>query len=912
MDKQKLKTIAKAAAIIIIIMAFCFVLRAHAADISIIPDDMKATYQDSDGLPYFSEMDSYYNLRMTQDYLDHGYFGDTQVNGTTVDMHRSSPDGVNTTFDPMISWVTVGLYNVANMFHSMSLKEVAFWAGAIVSCLAAIPAYTIVRRVTNDYGAATAAIMVTLAPNYFSHTFAGFFDTDMFNVTLPLFIFLFFIESIRSDNPKLRIIYSILTVLTVAIFSISWQGYTFYAALLVLIAIVYYVLAYLFKMDVIQSVKNYDSKFQWFINQRMLCSIIVIMVIGIIGVTLISGIDSVSSTISGLLSLLSLQSAGGGTAVSGFPNVFISVAEMQIPTLLTGGISGAFLANSQSVVNGIGGIVALFAALATLYLYTSRLWKLRSVPTSIEKHTGKPSKSKRKSAAQKKDENNRFNLAIKDLTSLGGSDDVNKDKRLTLLYFTVLMVWTISCIVAVTQGTRFIMTLMIPLGLCVGIFVGYAADYIKAKVEDERRLFLICLICSFLVSFPVVEQVNFLSGIILFVVLVIVSAIAVYGGKFFKESDISLKKTAAVLLITLALISPTVCGAYQTASQVVPGASDPMWNSMQYINGTANNTISSDAVIESWWDYGYLFEIAANKQTASDGGVQSGDRAFWMGRAMTTSNLDLSKGILQMLATTGTKAGETLNSYNGNNSSQSTDILLHTLALPKSDAKNMMMNNYSLTSAQADNVLQYSHPDNPKDVVFVASSDMLQKAGWWTYFGTWNFAEQNSTSLQYMVSTTTANITPGHSGTIPLLDENGISFNAVINRGANGTNNTTGQVQAVFDNNNTTVEVNNTTYNPLKASNLMVIEDNYLTKNESIHGATDGNYTLFVLGNNNTYNAILIDNKLVDSMFTRLFLLGGNGQDQFQLIHMDSGISLWKVNNNASSTSSTNLTNSTG
>jgi dolichyl-diphosphooligosaccharide--protein glycosyltransferase len=92
----------------------------------------------------------------------------------------------------------------------------------------------------------------------------------------------------------------------------------------------------------------------------------------------------------------------------------------------------------------------------------------------------------------------------------------------------------------------------------------------------------------------------------------------------------------------------------------------------------------------------------------------------------------------------------------------------------------------------------------------------------------------------------------------------------------------------------------------------MVIEDNYLTKNESIHGATDGNYTLFVLGNNNTYNAILIDNKLVDSMFTRLFLLGGNGQDQFQLIHMDSGISLWKVNNNASSTSSTNLTNSTG
>jgi asparagine N-glycosylation enzyme membrane subunit Stt3 len=910
MDKQKVKKIAKAVAIIIIIMAFCFALRAHAADISIIPNDMKATYTDSDGLPYFSEMDSYFNLRMTQDYMDHGYFGDTMINGTAVDMHRNSPDGVNASFDPMISWVTIGLYDVVNTFHSMSLKEVAFYTGAVIACLAVIPAYIFTRRITNDYGAVTAAIMIGLAPNYFSHTFAGFFDTDMFNVTLPLFIFLFFVESIRNDNPKMRIIYSILTVITVAIFSISWQGYTFYAALLVLMAIVYYVLAYLLKIDVLESRSNYSNKFQWFIHQRMLCSIIIIMVLGLIGVILTSGISSVASTISGLFSLLSLQSAGGGTSVSGFPNVYISVAEMQIPNLLTGGISGAFLANSQSVINGIGGIVAMFGALAVLYLYTHRLWKLRSIPSSVNV-SGKPSKGKRKTAAQKKDENNRFNLALKDLTSLGSVDDINKNKRLTLLYFTVFMVWVVSCIIAVTQGTRFIMTLMIPLGLCVGIFVGYAVDYVKAKVEDERRLLILCILCSFLVSFPVAMQVNNISGIILFIILAIISAIAVYGGKFFKESDISFKKTAAVLLITLAIVSPTVCGAYQTASQVVPGTSDPMWNSMAYINGTANGTISSDAVIESWWDYGYLFEIAANKQTASDGGQQSGDRAFWMGRAMTTSNLDLSKSILQMLATSGTKAGDTLNNYTGNNSSKSTDILLNTLPMSKVDAKNAMINNYSLTEAQANNVLQYSHPDHPRDVVFVASSDMLQKAGWWTYFGTWNFAEQNSTSLQYMVSTTTANITPGHSGTIPLLDENGISFNAVIHRGANGTNNTTGQVQAVFDNNNTTVSINGTNYNPLKASNVMVIEDNYLTKNETIHGATDGNYTLFILGNNNTYNAILIDNKLVDSMFTRLFLLGGNGQNQFQMIHMESGVSLWKVNNNATSTS-TSVTNSTG
>ena len=42
-------------------------------------------------------------------------------------------------------------------------------------------------------------------------------------------------------------------------------------------------------------------------------------------------------------------------------------------------------------------------------------------------------------------------------------------------------------------------------------------------------------------------------------------------------------------------------------------------------------------------------------------------------------------------------------------------------------------------------------------------------------------------------------------------------------------------------------------------------------------------------------------------MFTKLFLLGGNGQDAYELVKIDSGVSLWKVNNDASS-SSTNAT----
>ena len=63
--------------IIILLFLVVFSIRAEAVNIGGVPDQAKSFYQDQNGLPYFSEMDSYYNLRMTQDYIDHGYLGDT-------------------------------------------------------------------------------------------------------------------------------------------------------------------------------------------------------------------------------------------------------------------------------------------------------------------------------------------------------------------------------------------------------------------------------------------------------------------------------------------------------------------------------------------------------------------------------------------------------------------------------------------------------------------------------------------------------------------------------------------------------------------------------------------------------------------------------------------------------------------
>ena len=82
-------------------------------------------------------MDSYYNLRLTENYVDSGIFGDEMINGTDWDMHRYAPDGNAVSYEGAIVYVTSWLHDVANSFFGgdYSVKEVAFWTGAIIASL---------------------------------------------------------------------------------------------------------------------------------------------------------------------------------------------------------------------------------------------------------------------------------------------------------------------------------------------------------------------------------------------------------------------------------------------------------------------------------------------------------------------------------------------------------------------------------------------------------------------------------------------------------------------------------------------------------------------------------------------------------------------------------------------------------
>ncbi len=892
MNRDTIITVSKSVIIILILLAVVFALRTPAADLNFLDGDMKGDFVDSSGLPYFSEMDSYYNLRLTEDYLDHGFVGDIQENGHNVDMHRYAPDGNNISYELGIVYVTSFFHDMANKYiGEFSVREVAFWTGAIVASLAVIPAFIFARRLTNDYGAIVATLIIVLAPNYFAHTFPGFFDTDMFYYIFSLFFIFFFVESLRADKLAFKILYAILSIVSIGLFSQSWTGYIFYVGLMGIFTVVYLILCYFFNIGT-NNQSEYKNKLLWFIHQKEFISILILGIIGFVGLAIFKGIDGILGIFNSLLSLLSLQSAS--RSIGGFPNVLISVGEMQMPNLLGSGMGSAFLASTDGVVNGIGGISVLFAGLTVLYVLITRVFKLRSVKT-IRKNVGiKPKKSSRVSASKKIDDKNKFKLKLGELGSFGSDDELSKTKKINLLYATLFVVWTLVTILAVTRGSRFITTIVLPFGLMAGIFVGYATDYIKNKLNSDTWLAFVIILASALAAYPL-AVISLGYGLILLAILIIVGMITIFSLKPSKSASstgVPIKKYIAIIAIILALISPSVCGAYTTANQVVPGTNDAMWNAMTWINqNTENNT-----VITSWWDFGYLFEIAADRQVTFDGGSQTGERAFWLGQAMTTDNLELSAGIFRMLDTTGDRAVATLNNYTGD-TGKTTSILLEILPLTSSDARNVLMNKYQLTGEQADDVIQYTHPDNPRPVIFVASSDMLQKAGWWSYFGSWDFNNQSSENYNYYVPKSQLTLKPGTVGKLPLIEESGMIINAVISRGE-GNNSTTGYTEALSSYNNSEIMINGSPYNPLNISNIIVIENGMLVKNESVGNVENANFTLFVMGENDTYTPLLIHNKLVNSMFTKLYLLGGPNQNIFTMVHMENGVSLWRINFN--------------
>lgn len=783
--------------IVLLLFSVVFFIRTEAANINGVPDQMKAFFQEDSGLPYFSEMDSYYNYRLTENFVEHGYLGDTIKNGTDWDSHSFFPPGRSAEYPPLLIWITAFFYYVANLFGKFPLLAVSFWTSAIIASLAVIPAYFFVKRISNDYGGIAAGILVGVATFYFSHTFVGFFDTDMFAMLLPLLIVWFFSESITATESRKKMIFAVLSALSMLVFSLAWQGWWYIFYLVVFVTILYLLASkYLFKMDTFKLWSEYASKKEWLLEQPVILPLIIFVVLSTVLMLLAWGGAFFNSLLEPI-SVIQLQSATQATA---YPNVFISVGELQIPTL-------------SAVIQDVGGVIPfVFGILGLFMIY----WNLR-IKKAKAKGKNKPPKKDRKPRRGRKARKRREEAKETEKKDELVESVITPEMRSNYLYYAILFsVWLLITAYAFTKGVRFVEAFSLPISLCAGIFVGFLADYLKNYIKNPNYHVLAMAIVLILVCYVPINSANTISN------------------------------------------------------SVVPGTDDAMVNSLTWVN---NNT-PKNSVMTSWWDFGHLFAVKADRGVTFDGGSQNNARAYWVGKALFTNNEALSAGILRMLASSGDDGYMALENYT-NNTGKTVEIMDKILVVDKNSAQNIMTSQYGLTAQQAQNVLQYTHPTNPTQDIFVTSLDMVGKAGWWSYFGSWNFSSKNSTN--YIYSLAQANATSEGSSVVIKAD-NGVVVNITGN-------NITSGLQV--------------TQNKVAPPHRLVIINNG-TKEYDQTVNNQSTFSIFLIKQDNNLIAVAMSRELEDSMFTRLFFMQGQGLTRFKLAHKEpaegiSEVMMWNV-----------------
>ena len=99
-----------------------------------------------------------------------------------------------------------------------------FTLSALIAMLSVIPAFLLLRILTNNFIALIGSLLLVSIGTFVSRTVAGFVDTDAYNVFFPLAIVALIVYALKSKNKLTLGILSIMAGLFMGLFSWAWSS----------------------------------------------------------------------------------------------------------------------------------------------------------------------------------------------------------------------------------------------------------------------------------------------------------------------------------------------------------------------------------------------------------------------------------------------------------------------------------------------------------------------------------------------------------------------------------------------------------------------------------------------------------------------------------------------------------------
>ncbi len=151
------------------------------------------------------------------------------------------------------------------------------------------------------------------------------------------------------------------------------------------------------------------------------------------------------------------------------------------------------------------------------------------------------------------------------------------------------------------------------------------------------------------------------------------------------------------------------------------------------------NTTPKDAFINSWWDYGHWFKTVACRRVLFDGMTQNTPYAYWIASALMSSDENESTAILRMINTSANKATEILETKEGLGSADAVHFIRTALRIGESSAREYLEKEARISPVYLDEILAALFPKRMPPVYFVVSYDMISKIGPISYIGNWDW-----------------------------------------------------------------------------------------------------------------------------------------------------------------------------
>jgi dolichyl-diphosphooligosaccharide--protein glycosyltransferase len=579
-------------------------------------------------------------------------------------------------------WLISKIYLIMHAFSpDMSVMRSMFFFPVIFCAIAIIPAFFIGRRFGGNLGGLIASIIIAVHPSILGRTIAGFSDTDAYNVFIPLYVVWFLIEMLNSKSTVKTVLLGLLSGFFIGLYSIAWSGwwYLFDFIIVFVVGMCAFCLVKHFLEFKKGQVKHiFQKDFKKYLIVGVL--IFVFSFLFVVGFGLLFSKTGAHDSLMFFLNRTFLEpfhfiNYKEVATVSIWPNVLTTVAELNLISL-------------SKVISYLGvvswGSILFMAAAAGIVLLMVK--KEKDMPKVDKWFIGiavvwyalivKLQPSIASGAVA-------FGvllalplLAAVVLILFFGSE-LNIEYS---LFFTIFLAATMY---GSTRGVRFVALAVIAYAILLGASLGRIQRYASYWISNSMKINRV------------------LTQVMLFV------------------------------LIFILVVPGQLSAAKEGAKNELPMVTD-MWHDTL---AKVRDNSPGKAITTSWWDWGHWFVALSNRSVTFDGGSQ-GIRIEPVGKTLLTPDEDDAINILRMLNCGEEESAKLLENYTGDQY-RSVKLLFKIIGEDKPTARNTLLT-AGLSSIQADNVLNFTHCE-PIDQYYIASNDMIGKAGVWAHFGSWNF-----------------------------------------------------------------------------------------------------------------------------------------------------------------------------